>query len=169
MSFGSAVSGLSDIVGDIGSVIGQQYYDPEHPIDSMALMPFIGTPIGYHVYREGRSNPVATLSSLIISVGTTEALFLMAGRAAGFTSTEWALGRGLSALGVRVGGRSYMHAFLRGSTGMGAWGWGVPLWAQALLGYEAYRWLDAQGVTPRYWDFEEYPDPPPSYYYGVEF
>ena len=78
MSFGSMVSGLSDIVDDIGSTIGQQYYDPDFPFDTAAMAPFIGAPFGYHAFRQGRSGVLPTITGLVISVGTTEALFLTA-------------------------------------------------------------------------------------------
>lgn len=153
------VGDVSDVVDDIGSTIGQQYYDSHHPYDSLGLMPFVGAPFGYHTFRQGRSGVIPTLTGLIISVGTTEALFLMASGRAGFTSTEWALGRGLSALGVRYGGRSFTAGALLGPRAGAAarFGWGVPHWLSALLMYEYGMWFadrayGAQPYSPQWWD-----------------
>ena len=55
-------------------------YDPEHPYDSMSMVPFVGAPFGYHQWRQGRSSKVQTLLSIALSVGTTEAIFAVAGR-----------------------------------------------------------------------------------------
>ena len=151
MSFGGMVGRVSGIVDDIASTLGQQYYDADHPFDSASLMPFIGMPFGYHTYRQGRSNPVATVSSVLISVGTTEALFLMAGRSAGFSSLEWTLGRGLSALGVRYGGRSFTAGAILGTRAGAAagFGWAPPVWFTALLMYEYGMWF-GEKVAPKH-------------------
>ena len=142
MNFGF-VGDLTDIVDDIGSTIGQEYYDPYHPFDTAAMAPFIGAPFGYHAFREGRSGVIPTITGLVISVGTTEALFLMASGRVGFSSTEWALGRGLSALGVRYGGRSFTVGALLGprAGAAAAFGWAPPVWFNAVLMYEYGMWF----------------------------
>ena len=145
------VGDVSDVVDDIGSAIGQQYYDPMYPHDSLGLMPFVGAPFGYHTFRQGRSGVIPTLTGLLISVGTTEALFLMAGRSAGFTSAEWTFGRGLSALGVRYGGRSFtMGAILGPRAGAAAaFGWAPPMWFNAILMYEYGMWFGDWASSPQ--------------------
>jgi hypothetical protein len=142
MNFGF-VGDLTDIVDDIGSTIGQEYYDSYHPFDTAAMAPFIGAPFGYHAFREGRSGVIPTITGLVISVGTTEALFLMAGRSAGIGSLEWTFGRGLSALGLRYGGRSYTVGAILGprAGAAAAVGWGLPAWFNAVLMYEYGMWF----------------------------
>lgn len=140
---------LHDVGDHVLETIGETpglFYDPEHPHDTLALSPFFGAPFGYHQWRQGRSNIVTSLASLAISVASTEAIFLLAGRTAGFTSLEWGLGRGLSILGVRYGGRSFtMGAIFGPRAGYSAtFGWSVPVWLWAILTYEAieHRWFE---------------------------
>jgi hypothetical protein len=115
-------------------------YDESTPFDSAALLPFVGAPFAYHTFRSGRSNWPTTVASLGIGFGLTNAAFRIAGRRAGFTSTEWALGQILGAIGVRVGGRHYLMAMLHPeASGLG---WRVPLWVNALMMYEFTLWYD---------------------------
>jgi hypothetical protein len=130
------ISSLTDMVSTI------QLIDENNPIDSTAMLPFVGAPFSYHQFRQGRSNWPTTIASLGLGLVVTEGTFFIAGKSAGFTSMEWFLARGASALGIRYGGRSLLAAaFLPGGTTAGA-SWGVPMWFNAVLMYEFSMWYD---------------------------
>jgi hypothetical protein len=129
---------ISDVVEDL------QLLNPEHEQDAFAYLPFVGGPFAYNQYRQGRGSWGASALGIGIGVGVTEFVFYMAGTRAGFTSTQFLLGRSLSALGLRHSGRSYLaYAFFGGRPGAAArFGWGVPGWAIALGIYEYGNWLN---------------------------
>lgn len=131
--------GFSDIFDPIHDVVSDiSLYNENTPLDSAALLPFVGAPFAYHSFRSGRSNWPTTIAALGIGFGLTTTAFRIAGHRAGFTGAEWALGQGLGALGFRVGGRHYLAAMLSpGSVGVS---WSIPTWAFALGMYEFSRW-----------------------------
>ncbi len=128
---------VGDMVDDLRVI------NPEYPQDSLGLLPFVGAPFAYNTFRSGRGTWGATALGAAIGIGVGEFAFWYAGSRAGFTASEWAVGRGLSALGVRYGGRSYLGYAFFGARSTAGFGWGVPPWAIALGLYELY------GVTDR--------------------
>ena len=143
---------VSDAVEDLRII------NPAHPVDSAALLPFVGAPFAYHQFRQGRSTWGSTALSAGISVGVGEFAFWYAGRAAGFTSLEWFLGRGLHSLGVTHGGRSYLSSMILGSKNPAkGFGWRVPTWVYALGMYEYGMWFgdwasSAQPGSQQFWE-----------------
>lgn len=126
---------VSDMVDDL------KIFNPAHPEDSLSYLPFVSAPFAYNQFRQGRSSWETSALSLGIGVGVTELAFWYAGRAAGFTSMEWFLARGATALGVRFGGRSLLGAAFLGSRTTAGAGWGVPIWVTGLLMYEYGMWF----------------------------
>ncbi len=127
-----------DVIHDMVSDIS--LYDESTPFDSAAILPFVGAPFAYHQWRSGRSNWPTTIASLGIGFGLTTVAFRFAGRRAGFTATEWALGQGLGALGVRVGGRHYLMSMAAPAGGSAALSWSIPTWVFVLGAYEFVNW-----------------------------
>jgi len=115
-------------------------YNESTPYDTAAILPVVGAPFAYHQWRSGRSNWPTTIVSLGIGFGLTTAAFRLAGRRAGFTASEWALGQGLAALGVRVGGRHYLLAMAAPAGSSTALSWSIPTWVFALGTYEFVKW-----------------------------
>ncbi len=135
---------LTDLPGDILSATSEAglgvVYDPDHPADTLSMAPFIGFPFGYHQFRQGRASYLQTGLALGVSVATSELLFGLAGRRAGFGPVEWGLGRGLSAIGVRHGGRSYTASAIFGPrAGASGFSWSPPAWAIGLVWYELHN------------------------------
>ncbi len=127
---------------DAGDDLVDLMVDPSHPQDSLALLPFIGTPFGYNAFRQGRGSWGATALGVGIGIGFSEAVFLFAGTRAGFTAVELMLGRVMGMAGVTYGGRSMSWGWLLGvkdaNKGLG---WRVPTWAIALGMYEYGQWF----------------------------
>jgi hypothetical protein len=116
--------------------------NPAHPHDSLALLPFVGAPFAYNQFRMGRGSWLGTGVSAAIGIGFTQGIFWGVGRAAGFTSIELFLGRGLGALGFTYGGRFMgFSGMLLGPSTAAEVGWRIPHWVAALAMYEYGTWF----------------------------
>jgi len=119
----------------------------EHPTDALAMAPVVGSPFAWHQFRMGRSSIPGTIASLGIGILASEAAWYGVRRLGGasITQSEIFFARGLTALGLREGGRSFISsAFLgsrTGTTGLRL-GWGIPTWVLALGVYEYVNWLN---------------------------
>ena len=126
---------LRDMVDNI------QLYDSDHPMDSAAMIPFVGAPFAYHQFRQGRGSWETTAAGLMLGTIVTEGAFYIAGRGAGFTSMELFLGRSMAAAGFTWGGRHYtLGMFINHSTSTKGLGWRVPTWVWLIAAYEITFW-----------------------------
>jgi len=114
----------------------------EHPTDALAMTPVIGSPFAWHQFRMGRSSLPGTIASLGIGLLASEAAWYGVQRMGGasITSRELFLARGLSSLGLRHGGRSFLGSAFFGSRSAAGLGWGIPAWAVVLGIYEFVHW-----------------------------
>jgi len=118
-------------------------FNPAHPHDSLALLPFIGAPFAYHQFRMGRGSWSSTGVSAAIGIGLTQGIFWGAGRYIGFTGMELFLGRGMGALGFTYGGRYFgFGSMLLPAKSAAEVGWRVPAWVVAVGMYEFAQWYD---------------------------